>query len=727
MILKRNGINPILFLLLIFAGGCSEEKIEEKLVEDSSFKSFSVVQNDNQQQKIDNLIQNSSSNNNPPIIATPPEMSIEEKPVTPVELSAEVPQIDTEVPESGSTDSEVIEKSKPEMPGASVQTNILLSELPDLVLNSSDAISKSNSAVSNRVQQTLVTINSVASLDKLERLFEDLKTETVPDLALQRIAAFTAFFDLTDIQKQQIELEQQKWQGRAAEDLIKAGEHFIPKIQVDEVQQELIQYLNAVIQSCEARESIDKILPLLERASRENSDSIVAYYHSGLIRANWLNDNKAAIADFRRVLSVIPDHSGTLNNMAICEMKSANYSKALGSWRKAMEGAQNLVNRNHILHNVAYAHAISQTSSINMPASFTRSVERLLSDYPEEITTNKDTRSPHWKFSPWIAKPTQVAACREYIELHEIPVSSLRVVQRIEGIAIGEGYVLTTTKGIELPYLGEAIQLRVVSGDLKSETSHANAEVIAFNREMGLTLLHCPELSTPALRFANKDSQTTESIYFSRRSENNNAEFHPIVNEDHQNTPDYAIGFRLNDRIYPPEGASIFDENGQLVGIVSSDAFSSAENEVFYGWNITSIKKFLKAAGVDETAFIDKPLREESWDSKKLYLTNHLVQIELCFPEESLSLEMASPSKYNRSHFLNNHSCFVCDGFSKVACDRKDCANGQISQKVRVVVGRTQMGVPIYGTNVVTNRCSRCSGRGSLGCPNCNDGTFSRF
>ncbi len=546
-------------------------------------------------------------------------------------------------------------------------------------------------------------------------------------MALQRIAAFTAFFDLTDIQKQQIELEQHKWQGRAEEDLIKAVEHFIPKIQVDEIQQKLTQNLNAVIQSCEARESIEKILPLLERATRENSDSIIAYYHSGLIRANWLNDSKAAIADFRRVLSVIPDHSGTLNNMAICEMKSGNYSKALGSWRKAMEGTQSLVNRKHILHNVAYAHAISQTSSVRMPASFTRSVERLLSDFPEEISTNQPTRSPHWKSSPWIAKPTQVVDCRKFSHFQEIPDSSLRVVERVEGIAIGEGFVLTTSDGIELPYFGEAIQLRVVSGDLKSIKSHAVAEVIAFNREMGLTLLHCPELSTPALQFATSNSQTEKPIYFTRRSENNNAEFHSIVNDDFQNTTDYAIGIRLNDRNYPQGGASIFDAKGRFVGIVSPDAFSSSETQVFHGWNAASIKNFLIAAGVNETAYTEKSQVEEPWDLKKLYLTNHLVQIELCFPEESLSLEMASPSKFNHSHFLNNHSCFVCDGLSRIVCDNKECANGQISQKVRVVVGRTQMGAPIYGTNVVTKRCSRCSGRANLDCPNCNDGTFSRF
>ena len=575
--------------------------------------------------------------------------------------------------------------------------------------------------------QILVKMNSDSSTEKLESLFNDLESEVVPASALQRIEAFTTFYNLNDNQKQNIEQEKQVWQNRDSEDLIRVDDNFIPLSKFNEDKQTLIQYLNSVNQSCQAGQSIDQILSIFDRATIENSDSIIAYYHSGLIHANWYNDNIAAIADFRRVLSVIPDHSGTLNNMAICEMKSGNYSKALGSWRKAMEGSQNLINRSRIVHNVAYAHAISKTNSLKMPSSFSRFSERLLSDMATEDNSGSFTGTAYWKFSPWIANPLQFVDIHEYPELNAIPSHSLRVVQRATAIAIGEGYVLTSSESLKLPYLEDSVQLKVQIGNENTKTDKGAARVIAFNREMGLTLLHCPELSIPYLKFKSVTSLSEEPVQIGFRSGSDAISFHSTNKELTQNDSNYSLYLDSIDQISPPDGAAVFDNSGNFMGIVSRETVSNAESELIYAYNANAIKKFLIAAGVNTNNVTDVSIGQNSWDLIKNRLINHIVQIELCYPEESMSLERVATSKYNSSHYLNNHSCYMCDGLSTVSCDNKECANGRTSQKVRVVVGRTQMGAPIYGTNIVTSRCTRCNGRANLDCPKCSDGTNSRF
>lgn len=481
------------------------------------------------------------------------------------------------------------------------------------------------------------------------------------------------------------------------------------------------QELANVVQLAESGKSPEDIVAALERISAEHEDAVISYYIAGLVKAIWLNESRDALADFRRVLREVPDHAGTLNNIAICEMKTGDYGRALGNWRKAMEGNQLSVSRPEILHNIRYAHLLASSAKTKMPASFADAAGRLLSENGAEPGGQEDKATGFWRFSSWMAKPDQVVNIRAGVQASVIPPSLQMPVESTHGISLGGGLILVAEQNLRLPYLGRSQHLKVVGANVRASRHTAVCQSIATNEELGLTLLECPNLAAPVLSLSVGLPGSKEGVFLADKNARSAIKFHEGTSEIPGDDIKCLFAVITSSGHQGAVGMPVFDGTGSLTGVLSPLASLRSEKNGRYAWSTGVIREFIKASPAAPLAW---PLvnESESWEARQPFLADHIVRIQLCYPEETLSLSVAAPSKFNRSHYLADHSCFVCSGRSYLGCDQKGCANGSVSTKYREIVSRTIKGEPVYGTKIRTSRCPRCNGTGKLRCPNCSDG-----
>ncbi|MCG6155880.1 tetratricopeptide repeat protein [Rubinisphaera margarita] len=721
------GVHAALLTALTWGAACSNSELDQ--LPTVSHVTEEVAANPDTQ--AEEFI-SSDSSSGPESSTTPPPVDqsnpIEPEFVSPPEGSSRDAEVagDSTEPGPPRTEESSSESRQPDatamaVPGASVQTNILLSGVPEMVSDAGMESPASSSTPQRVVKAASVSTEEVASLEAIERLHRDLEAESEPEAALSRLDSFLAFYRLSAAQEQQFAAERQTWAARGLEKLIRIDEHFVPRSELEEDQLVLIRYLASVIQLCQSRQSIESVLETLEKASRENSDSIVAFYHSGLIKAVWLNDSRDALGDFRRITREMPEHAGAWNNQAICEMKSGDFSRALGSWRKAVTSSQNLSDRTFIAHNIAYAAEIAQSEKIKAPASFSDAALRLLADAGPLVSGQPRARGPYWRFSPWIAKAEHVTAVRGYHDANAIPPQHIRPLKRISALAVGGEWLLVSTDDLSIPYLGMSDYIRVLSPDLQVMSSIGVAEFIATNEELGLTLLRCQALAAPVLEVARDIVEPGAPIHVGLSVPDQSMTFHSTNSVSLPTNVAYAFGLKM-DEIEPlPTGAPVFDANGKLGGLIAPLSSSATGSPIQFVWSASTITEFLTAAGVVIPVTAEQG--NGTWETRQHFLTNHLVRLELCYPEECLSLDLAQRSKFNASHYLTDRSCLVCDGRSRVNCDRKGCVKGQTSRRYKGIVSYTQKGEPIYGLKVAVERCTRCDGHATLDCPNCRDGT----
>lgn len=612
------------------------------------------------------------------------------------------------------------------IPNASDQTNLLLSTMPELA----DGLKQKRepSTVPAFEAPTAISLKSGSppTPAAAERFYLDIENETDPRQALRRIDCFLEFYQLTESQIELIQKQRQVWEGREHEDFVKSGEHFVPAREVVKQRESFHQELAEVVQLAESGQSPDDIVTALDRISAEHDDAVISYYIAGLVKAIWLNESRDALADFRRVLREVPDHAGALNNIAICEMKTGDYGRALGNWRKAMEGDQLSVSRSEILHNIRYAHQLASSAKTRMPASFADAAARLLSENADKSAGPRDEATGFWRFSSWVAKPDQVVSIRAGVQASVSPPSLQFPVESTHGISLGGGLILVAEENLRMPYLGRSQHLKVVGANVRSSTHTAVCRSIATNEELGLTLLECPNLAAPVLSLSVSLPGNNEGLFLANKNARSAIEFHEGISEIPSDDNKCLFAAIASSGHQGAVGMPVFDETGSLTGVLSPLASLQSGKNVRYAWSTGVIREFIKASPATPLAW---PLinDSESWESRQPFLKDHIVEIQLCYPEETLSLSVAARSKFNRSHYLADHSCYVCSGRSYLGCDQKGCANGSVSTKYREIVSRTIKGEPVYGTKIRTSRCPRCSGTGKLRCPNCSDGVEHGF
>ncbi|WP_237228692.1 tetratricopeptide repeat protein [Rubinisphaera sp. JC750] len=607
------------------------------------------------------------------------------------------------------------------IPNASDQTSLLLSTMPELAEGLQQKSESSTIPAFESPMAVSLETGSPPTPAAAERFYLDIENETDPGHALRRIDCFLEFYQLTESQIELIQQQRQVWEGREHEDFVKSGEHFVPASEVLKQREAFHQELAQVVQMAESGQSPDDIVVALDRISAEHDDAVISYYIAGLVKAIWLNESREALADFRRVLREVPDHAGTLNNIAICEMKTGDYGRALGNWRKAMEGNQLSVSRPEILHNIRYAHQLALSARTKMPTSFADAAARLLSENADETSQSEDKTTGFWRFSSWVAKPDQVVRIRTDVQTSVSPPSLQLPVESTHGISLGGELILVAEENLRMPYLGRSQHLKVVGANVRSSTHTAVCRSIATNEELGLTLLECPNLAAPVLSLSAGLPGNNEGVFLAHRNARSAIEFHEGISELPSDDIKCLFAAIASSGHQGAVGMPVFDGTGSLTGVLSPLASLQSGKNVRYAWSTGVIREFIKTSPAAPLAW---PLinESESWETRQPFLADHIVEIQLCYPEETLSLNRAVRSKFNRSHYLADHSCFVCSGRSYIGCDQKGCANGSVSTKYREIVSRTIKGEPVYGTKIRTSRCPRCSGTGKLRCPNCSDG-----
>ena len=607
------------------------------------------------------------------------------------------------------------------IPNASDQTSLLLSTMPELAEGLQEKSQPSDTPAFEDPTAVNLKSGSPPTPAAAERFYLDLENETNPKHALRRIDCFREFYKLTESQTELIQKQRQVWESREHENFVKSGEHFVPASEVLKQQESFYQELANVVQLAESGKSPEDIVAALERISAEHENAVISYYIAGLVKAIWLNESRDALADFRRVLREVPDHAGTLNNIAICEMKTGDYGRALGNWRKAMEGNQLSVSRPEILHNIRYAHLLASSAKTKMPASFADAAGRLLSENGAEPGGQEDKATGFWRFSSWMAKPDQVVNIRAGVQASVSPPSLQMPVESTHGISLGGGLILVAEQNLRLPYLGRSQHLKVVGANVRASRHTAVCQSIATNEELGLTLLECPNLAAPVLSLSVGLPGSKEGVFLADKNARSAIKFHEGTSEIPGDNIKCLFAVITSSDHQGAVGMPVFDGTGSLTGVLSPLASLRSEKNARYAWSTGVIREFIKASPAAPLAW---PLvnESESWEARQPFLADHIVRIQLCYPEETLSLSVAARSKFNRSHYLADHSCFVCSGRSYLGCDQKGCANGSVSTKYREIVSRTIKGEPVYGTKIRTSRCPRCNGTGKLRCPNCSDG-----
>ena len=624
--------------------------------------------------------------------------------------SSEAPGLTSPIPKPAPND----------LPETSAQTSLLLANSPDLKQEL-----PTPSAPSRGMGPEVIFVSSgwPPSAETLERLHRDLATESRPASALQRIEAYLQLYAVDEVQQQMILSERQVWLARQAEQLRKFQNDFIPAKELDDADALTLSVLQNFPRLIQSQSSLDVLLAALDQANNAKTAPGSTHYFSGLLRAVWQNETRQAITHFHRTLNEIPNHAGALNNIAICEMKLGNHLKALATWRKALDGTFYLYYRPIIRHNLQYAQHLAVTTRAKTPASFADSIARLLAETPPDAGEPAvSSKGELWKFSPWLGPAEYVAAIRGLPDISLIPTQQWHIGARIHGLALGEDLVLVDWQSLQIPSMGLPGKLRVISPNVSGAQPFGEAVVVACNPELNWALLHCPTLQAPLLELGAQPALAGEAIYFGFRTGTQPPQFQPGQLARAAENPGLPLSIRLTEAGPIGDAMPVFHSRGQLLGILSAIDAAGPDSALRHAWPVATLQEFIKAAPVTP---IEWPLaeREGSWESKQNYLGEHLVPVELLYPEESLGLDRLQRSKFNSSHHLHDCGCVLCNRRTVVVCPQKGCGNGKVSVKEKVLVSRTAHGAPVYATKSVSVPCTRCRGTGTVSCPACLDGT----
>lgn len=544
---------------------------------------------------------------------------------------------------------------------------------------------------------------------EVRRVLKEADGKESADEAVKLLEQFDRRHALSKDQDKDFQQELAMWKDRAEKGLVKNGREWIPageyKQAIDEADT-LVEQAFELIRLGNAQNSIQ----LLEKASRLDRNGIRADFVLGMIyatvgAAGW----DKAEHHLQEVLRRQPNHISAMNNLAVTLVKKRDFDQALRHWKRAIELAPKTPAVSQNLGRV-----VTAASSRKLPMTSAQ-LRRFSDTYSELTALGKGPQAdPH---TGWLFMPLYLAEA-EQARHHADGVARLVDIASGSGFVFGDGYVLTNRHVVRDEAFGDHDAYAVIApGDVEKEY---DAKLLAVSTDDDLAILHCPDLDLPAVPL--------ETELLSRGSE--------ILILGYPEPGVVGIGLKATQGIVTalPEastdGMLLFDatanhgnSGGPVLtrrGAVGAVLRAAILTEQEYSAGIPSTKaiEFIQKILPDwkPVPLADARLDWADVDSKVGPSTIRI----LCRRQE-VNVAVGGNEKV-ADNYLEDRSCCICGGASRVFCPAKACSNGLVSVPRREQVGYSELTGPIIGTRYYKEKCSQCSGKGAVDCPYCSSG-----
>ncbi len=439
--------------------------------------------------------------------------------------------------------------------------------------------------------------------------------------ALLTYKIFVADPDTTDEEKEQVKTRLEYWEQAAKDDLVRVGKKWIPKPEADKLKAEADKLVAEAIEMLNVKnyKSADT---KLEKASKVYPDHLESLFLLG-VGAFFNDDHKGAEKRFVQCLSRAPNHVPLLNNLAVCEVKTKKFERAVKHW----EMAATLEPENEILAQnlgrfVADANDNSGKGAKTTTGAKTKGGKS--DDFGRVDRHTIDDAAEVYSKLIANAKVRRADVKRGYLIMtlfqpkkggnSESPEES-QIVGNGSGFVIWDEYVLTNRHVV-----AEADSL-VIQDPANPTGDPLGAKVVAVSKDLDLAIVHCVGLKAPAVPVnASEVARGTEvlALGFPVMS---------VVGKGLKATRGIITGLPSKDtgnmmvldvQINPGNsGGPLCDRSGRVVGVVAAKTFTErfvqgyglaipmSDAVKFVKTNIVKFAEFEQATNAKEWTEVD--------------------------------------------------------------------------------------------------------------------------
>jgi tetratricopeptide (TPR) repeat protein len=430
-----------------------------------------------------------------------------------------------------------------------------------------------------------------------------------------------------------------------------------------------------------------------------------------------------------------------LNNLAIIQVRQANYERAVSSWRRAIRLEPYTP---ELVQNLGRMARLAEMGEVRINPSIRRSAGELYAAATVQYSLARFDNNVGWLYIPYIDTVDGSMDADGDEEL--VPIGACT------GISVGGNLVATS----QFPFVdadsvtiyGGGPAVSALQGKVVSLSDQSNLVLVRFDGLQGKTMPLNKSLPRPTQDvtivgygqpgLGGGGVQTRVATILNPPSVYR--VFSGVVHkkvDDSTNVSkpiytDYA--FRntiIHDAITNAglEGAPLIDSNGTVVGIHIGNR-GGGNSKYSYAEPIEWALPFLLAAGPD-IEVVDKP-----HDPSKMLSPNELEKLISGSVFQLVSMRRAP--RLNWSHRIEelhrlqkqgswssyeDNTCMACNGKGTLECPVRLCSRGKIAMKERVEIARNTInGDPIYATKTRYDRCTTCNGHGFVDCPYCDNG-----
>jgi len=343
------------------------------------------------------------------------------------------------------------------------------------------------------------------------------------------------------------------WQQAAAAKQVRVGRKWMLPADAEKLKQEADKLVDEAIEML-AIDNVAMANQKLDKASKVYPDHLESLFLLA-VGAYITNDVRGAEKRFGQCLSRAPNHVPLLNNVAVCEMQSKKFDKAVRHWQRAaeLEPANGAVIQNlgRFLADVG-----KRKYLVDKPT-----VDRATEVYQTVVSQGKLRADPDGKY----------VLLKLFKSSGSTSPEEQQIVGNGTGFVIAPGYVLTNRHVV-----ADADSLVIRNPDDPQGT--LSAKVVAVSKDKDLALLECRTLKAdPVVVAPLKIGRGTEVLVLgypitSVVGSGLKATRGIVTGLPSKETDDMLV---LDAQVNPGNsGGPLADKSGRVVGVVSAKTFS---------------------------------------------------------------------------------------------------------------------------------------------------------
>jgi len=523
-----------------------------------------------------------------------------------------------------------------------------------------------------------------------------------PEVAAMLFELFLNENKLPSDVRAEAEAERAEWQDRAKRGLVRFGAKWLSLSEV-RAERKKAFFLTAnaleLIRLNQGKIAIEK----LQEASRTNPESIQADFIMGIGYAQAKQfDN--AYQHYKICLKRDPANIAVLNNLALVEIKRANFSEAVTAWKAACHERYD----ERMVQNMG--RMLDQAGKQKLPVN-KETLNRLNRLYSDMVVTNRvagATSMQGWLYMliPAEVPPDETVVAASTVDDAGDPVISATA----SGFVVSQGFVLT-----HLDLAKNARKFQVVDPS-KPDGAPLTAKLVAKSEIADMALLQCEGLNCPPLPIAvvppAVETPITVVGYLPAAGQSTPPELvRGLVVANPYRSLELQVVYKVGGA-FSSVGGPVCDNAGSVVAMHEKNLSILANS---YGGGAPM---FWAAPMLQASIPSFRPAQRSSSisrDEVESRLKASTVIVVAVAPTQDLGQDKRIGANYRE-----DCSCCRCRGLGILECPVRACKKGGVPVSVTEVVARDPTtGLPINSTRNVYVPCDVCKGQGKIPCSAC--------